>query len=82
MIWIATYEKDTDKAALEKRLWDAAEQAVPSAHDAESEYHSARPEGLLGLKFLRFAEVRSIAQRAKRNAEDKVAGGDQSPLHP
>ena len=23
MIWIAPSEKDTDKAALEKRLWDA-----------------------------------------------------------
>jgi hypothetical protein len=26
MIWIASSEKDTDNAALEKRLWDAADQ--------------------------------------------------------
>ena len=26
MIWIALSEKDTDNAALEKRLWDAADQ--------------------------------------------------------
>jgi len=26
MIWIAPSEKDTDNAALEKRLWDAADQ--------------------------------------------------------
>ena len=26
MIWIAPSEKDTDTAALEKRLWDAADQ--------------------------------------------------------
>ena len=25
MIWIALSEKDTDNAALEKRLWDAAD---------------------------------------------------------
>ena len=26
MLWIAPSEKDTDNAALEKRLWDAADQ--------------------------------------------------------
>ena len=26
MIWIAPSEKDTDNAALEKRLWDATDQ--------------------------------------------------------
>ena len=62
MLWIAPSEKDTDNAALEKRLWDAAEQAVPAPHLAKTEYNVARPEGLLGLIFLRFAEVRFAAQ--------------------
>ncbi len=35
MIWIAPSEKDTANAALEKRLWDAAEQAVPAPHFAK-----------------------------------------------
>ena len=26
MLWIAPSEKDTDNVALEKRLWDAADQ--------------------------------------------------------
>ncbi len=29
MIWIAPSEKDTDNAALEKRLWDGLERPVP-----------------------------------------------------
>ena len=57
MHWIAPSEKDTDNAALEKRVWDPAEQAVPAPHFAEADFNSARPGGLLGLIFLRFAEV-------------------------
>jgi hypothetical protein len=57
MHWIAPSEKDTDNAALEKRLWDAAEQAVPAPEFVEAEYAGARPEGRLGLIFPRFAEV-------------------------
>jgi len=60
MIWIAPSEKDTDNAALEKRLWDAAEQAVPAPHFAEADRNSARPEGLPGLIFLRFAETDTL----------------------
>jgi len=61
MIWIAPSEKDTANDALEKRLGDAAEQAGLAFHFAESEFHSARPEGLLDLIFLRSAEVRFVA---------------------
>ena len=64
MHWIAPSEKDTDNVAPEKRLWDAAEPAVPAPSFAEIVFNSARPEGLLGLIFLRFAEVRFAAQRA------------------
>jgi hypothetical protein len=62
MIWIAPSEKDTDKAALEKRLWDAADQAVPASHPAKTEDNVPRLDGFLDLIFLRFAEVRFAAQ--------------------
>ncbi len=65
MFWIAPSEKDTHNAALEKRLWDAAEQAVPAPHFAETDFNGGGPLGLLGLIFLRFAEGRFTAQRAK-----------------
>jgi type I restriction enzyme M protein len=61
MIWIAPSEKDTDNAALEKRLWDAANQLWAGAGLKQSEYS----EPVLGLIFLRFAEVRFGAQRAR-----------------
>ena len=65
MNWIAPSEEDTHNAALEKRLWDAAEQAVPAPHFAETDFNGGGPLGLLGLIFLRFAEGRFTAQRAK-----------------
>ena len=74
MIWIVPSEKDTDDDALGKRLWAAAEQAVPAPNFAEAEYDSARLEGLLGLIFLRFAEVRFAARRAKFKTECAVPG--------
>ena len=61
MQWIAPSEKDPDNAALEKRLWDAANQLWAGAGLKQSEYS----EPVLGLIFLRFAEVRFSAQRAK-----------------
>ena len=74
MIWIAPSENDTDNAALEKRLCDAAEQAVPAPQLAKSEYDVARPEGLLGLIFLRFAEVRFAAKRAQLESPSPLGG--------
>ncbi len=74
MHWIAPSEKDADNAALEKRLWDAAEQAVPAPHSAETDFNGGHPQGLLGLSFLRLAEVRLAAQRAKL---DKVAASSR-----
>lgn len=68
MHWIAPSEKDTDTAALERRLWDAAEQAVPApiTNLKSQEYSGARPEGLLGLIFLCLAAllIASAAQAA------------------
>ena len=46
MHWIAPSEKDTDNDALEKHLWDAAEQAVPafvSNHPSITGYPKTTP---------------------------------------
>jgi type I restriction enzyme M protein len=61
MIWIAPSEKDNATAALEKRLWDAADQFRANSGLKAQEYSAP----VLGLIFLRFAEVRFASQRAK-----------------
>jgi type I restriction enzyme M protein len=61
MQWIAPTEKDTATDTLEKRLWDAADQLWAGAGLKQSQYS----EPVLGLIFLRFAEVRFAAQRLK-----------------
>ena len=47
MLWIAPSEKDTDNAALEKRLWDAADQFRANSGLKSQEY-SAPVLGLVG----------------------------------
>jgi type I restriction enzyme M protein len=59
--WIAPTEKDAASASLEKRLWDAADQFRANSGLKAQEYSGP----ILGLIFLRFAEVRFAAQRAK-----------------
>ena len=61
MQWIAPTEKDTAAATLEKRLWDAADQFRANSGLKAQEYSGP----ILGLIFLRFAEVRFSLQRAK-----------------
>jgi len=61
MQWIAPTEKDTASATLEKRLWDAADQFRANSGLKAQEYSGP----ILGLIFLRFAEVRFTQQRAK-----------------
>ncbi len=61
MQWIAPSEKDAASASLEKRLWDAADQFRANSGLKAQEYSGP----ILGLIFLRFAEVRFAAQRAK-----------------
>ncbi len=61
MHWVAPSEKDTDNATLEKNLWDAADQFRANS-DLKSQEYSVP---VLGLIFLRFAEVRFATQRAK-----------------
>jgi type I restriction enzyme M protein len=58
MIWIAPSEKDTATDTLEKRLWAAANQLWAGAGLKQSDYS----EPILGLIFLRFAEVRFNAR--------------------
>lgn len=61
MQWIAPTEKDAATATLEKRLWDAADQFRANSGLKAQEYSGP----ILGLIFLRFAEVRFIARRAR-----------------
>jgi type I restriction enzyme M protein len=61
MHWIAPTEKDAASASLEERLWDAADQFRANSGLKAQEYSGP----ILGLIFLRFAEVRFAAQRAK-----------------
>jgi type I restriction enzyme M protein len=61
MQWIAPSERDAANHALEKRLWDAADQFRANSGLKAGEYS----QPVLGLIFLRFAEVRFAAQRAR-----------------
>jgi type I restriction enzyme M protein len=64
MLWIAPSEKDAASTSLEKRLWDAADQFRANSGLKAQEYSGP----ILGLIFLRFAEVRFAVQRTKLEA--------------
>src|SRR5882672_12609015 len=68
MQWIAPSERDKDAQALEGRLWAAADQLRANSGLTSAQYS----QPVLGLIFLRFAEVRFLAQRA---VLEKTAGG-------
>lgn len=57
--WIAPSEKDADNDALEKRLWAAADQLRANSGLSAQQYS----QPVLGLIFLRFAEVRFAKRR-------------------
>ena len=61
MQWIAPTEKDSGATTLEKSLWDTADQFRANSGLKAQEYSGP----ILGLIFLRFAEVRFAAQRKK-----------------
>lgn len=61
MRWIAPSEKDKVTASLEKRLWDAADQFRANSGLKAQEYSGP----ILGLIFLRFAELRFSVQHAR-----------------
>jgi type I restriction enzyme M protein len=60
MHWIAPSEKDAANDTLEKRLWAAADQLRANSGLTSQQYS----QPVLGLIFLRFAEVRFTARRA------------------
>ena len=64
MHWIAPSEKDVAAATLEKNLWTATDQFRANSGLKAQEYSGP----ILGLIFLRFAEVRFAAQRTKLEA--------------
>ncbi len=61
MHWIAPTEKDPGTKTLEERLWDSADQFRANSGLKAQEYSGP----ILGIIFLRFAEVRFSAQRAR-----------------
>ena len=69
MQWIAPSEKDSATTTLEKRLWDAADQLRANSGLKPQEYSGP----ILGLIFLRFAEVRFAALHAKLEAAGSSA---------
>lgn len=56
MHWIAPSEKDDANGNLENRLWESADQFRANSGLTSQEYSAP----VLGLIFLRFAEVRSM----------------------
>ncbi|HEY4248610.1 MAG TPA: class I SAM-dependent DNA methyltransferase [Lacunisphaera sp.] len=70
MHWVAPSEKDFANESLEKRLWDSADQFRANSGLKAQEYSSP----ILGLIFLRFAEVRFVA---RRTALEKAGGSSR-----
>ena len=67
--WVAPPERDLDKAAMEKSLWEAADQFRANSGLKAQEYSGP----ILGLIFLRFADARFMPQWQ----ELKAAGGSE-----
>lgn len=67
MQWIAPSEKDAANDALEKRLWEAADQLRANSGLNAQQYSGP----VLGLIFLRFAEARFAKQRATLEKQAK-----------
>ena len=65
MQWVAPSAKDTATETLEKSLWDAADQLRANSGLSSQQY--SRP--VLGLIFLRFAEVRFAKRRSELEQE-------------
>jgi type I restriction enzyme M protein len=61
MKWIAPPFKDSGTTTLEKRLWDAADQLRANSGLTAAQYS----QPVLGLIFLRFADAKFEAQKAK-----------------
>lgn len=70
MLWIAPTEKDLANDALEKRLWNAADQFRANSGLTAAQYSAP----VLGLIFLLFAETR-FAQRRQQLLPSPAGGG-------
>lgn len=68
MQWIAPIERKDDAETLEDRLWKAADQLRANSGLTSAQYS----QPVLGLIFLRFAEVRFLSRLA---ALEKLAAG-------
>lgn len=68
MQWIAPSERDAGNDALEKRLWEAADQLRANSGLTSAQYS----QPVLGLIFLRFAEARF--ERVRRLLEERTPG--------
>ena len=66
MIWIAPSDKDHNSEALEKRLYAAADQFRANSGLTSQKYS----QPVLGLIFLRFAEVNFAARRSDLEKAD------------
>jgi len=65
MRWIAPPDRDAANDTLEKRLWAAADQLRANSGLTAQQYS----QPVLGLIFLRFADVRFAARRAELERE-------------
>ena len=70
MHWVAPSEHDADTKTLESRLWEAADQLRANSGLTAQQYS----QPVLGLIFLRFAEVRFAGRRA---ALERQAAGSR-----
>ena len=79
MQWIAPSEKDVANETLEKKLWAAADQLRANSGLTSQEYSTP----VLGIIFLRFAEVRFLKRRAeieKMNASSRKTVRIDDPI--
>ena len=74
MQWVAPSEKDTATDTLEQRLWEATDQLRANSGLTSAQYSTP----VLGLIFLRFADVRFAKMRA---ALEKMASSSRRGSH-
>ena len=75
MHWIAPSEKDAASDALEKQLWDAADNFRANSGLTAQQYSGP----ILGLIFLRFAEARFAVRRTALDKSAAKGGNGHSP---
>src|SRR5213592_4658288 len=75
MHWIAPSERDAATDTLEKRLWAAADQLRANSGLTSQQYG----QPVLGLIFLRFAELRFIGKRTKLEKSGSKGANGHSP---